>query len=138
MLFLCWSIFKTFWIQFLIIMGAKCKKNKIWRQIQKFIRHRWHYCIIFVLFNCKFNLKISVKYQMDKLVLSASEVLYLQKQLLVGTLQKYLFYWAMFFIKDVALHKIDPLNKYFCSFMITAANYFFRGTHLSKTLVWFF
>ena len=125
------SVFnKTLWLQ-------NVRKIKSEVRYKTLLRHRWHYCIIFVLFNCKFSLKISVKYQMDKLVLSANEVLYLQKQLLVGTLQKYLFYKAMFFTKDVALHKIDSLTKYFCSFMITAANYFFRGTHLSKTLVWF-
>ena len=41
---------------------------------------------------------------MDKLVLSTNKVLYLQKKPLICTLQKHLFYRAMFFIKDVALH----------------------------------
>ena len=44
-----------------------------------------------------------VLYQMDKLLLSNNEVLYSQKQPLIGTLQKYLFYRAMFFIKAIAL-----------------------------------
>ena len=56
-----------------------------------------------LFFNCKVSLKISV-IQMDNLVLSTSELLYLQKLPLVGTLQKYIFYRSMFFIKDVALH----------------------------------
>ena len=61
------------------------------------------------------------------------EVLYLQKQPLVDTLQKQLFYRALFFIKVVAQHltKIESLPKCFCSFTITAANYLLFVDHFS-------
>ena len=58
---------------------------------------------LFVFLTANSILK-DVLHQMNKLVLSTNEVLYLQKQPLVDTLQKYLFYREMLFIKAVALH----------------------------------
>ena len=88
-------------------------------------------CFRSFLARCRSFEVVSGHFSSFHVLVSTSKMLYLPKQPLVSTLQKQLFYRALFLTKVVTLQltKTKSIQKYFSSFMIIAANYLFFVKH---------